>query len=251
MNQVDLETLASASTDNGRKFALETAARDSETKIDVIPGVHIAGDDFPPESFCIPKDEEYDWFDRSAVYERKESTKGNSTTNNMNPVMNNSNSQRPSVFSKASMIGLPKTLKNTVMDSKWRPFKASNPRLFPKREKSTVPETEPGSPKVSCMGRVRSKRSCRRSDSLRTPDENLGVCSRVMSVFSLKKGHKNPAQSGGGEVVIEPPRMSVGLKARPDGGEPASDPPGLGGMTRFVSGRRSCEWAAEEVNQGI
>ncbi|GFP99024.1 hypothetical protein PHJA_002046300 [Phtheirospermum japonicum] len=261
MPQVDLETLPSVCTGNGQKIALET-------KYDVIPGEHAAGDDLPPESFWLSKDAEYDWFDRNAVYERNESTKGNSNTNNMNPIMNNSNSQRSSALSKASIIGLPKTQKNTFLDSKWRPCKASNTRLFPKREKSTVQEAEPGSPKVSCMGRVRSKRGRRRSNSLKTkenPAEKLsdgdekpksGICSRVLSVFRSKKGHKKPARSGSGKVVeepvmVEPPRKSVGLKARPARGEPAIDPPGLGGLNRFASGRRSCEWAAEEINQAI
>ncbi|KAL3646874.1 hypothetical protein CASFOL_009418 [Castilleja foliolosa] len=241
MPEVDLETPVSASTGNGQKIALER-------KNDVI-----AGDDLPPESFWLSKDAEYDWFDRNAVYERKESTKGNSNTNSMNPIMNNSNSQRSSVLSKASMLGLPKTQKNTFLDLKWRPCKASNTRLFPKRGKSTVPEPEPGSPKVSCMGRVRSKRGRLRSNSLKVPAERMnrrsGICSRVMSVFRSKKGQKKPARSGSGKVVEEPlavelPRKSVGLKA-------AIDPPGLGGMNRFASGRRSCEWAAEEIKQTI
>ncbi|KAK6126386.1 hypothetical protein DH2020_039870 [Rehmannia glutinosa] len=261
MPQVDPETVADGA-----------AAAAQPTENDVIPDDHAAVDvepDFPPESFWLSKDAEYDWFDRNAVYERKESTKGNSNSNNTNPSMNNSNSQRSSVNvkSKASIIGLPKTQK--VMNSKWRTCKTVNTRLFPKKPesvaKSTVPVAEPGSPKVSCMGRVRSKRGRRRSNSSKTtqkPVEKLksgggekqktGFYSKVMSLFRSKKGHRNPSRSGSRKVVedpvaVEPQRKSVSLNAR--GGEPASEPPGLGGVTRFASGRRSANWAAEDFNQ--
>ena len=46
---------------------------------------------------------------------------------------------------------------------------------------------------------------------------------------------------------VEPaPRKSVSVEVReiPVSGEP----PGLGGITRFASGRRSGSWVAEEIN---
>ncbi|KAI3447460.1 hypothetical protein Pfo_004125 [Paulownia fortunei] len=290
MPQVDLETLVSACAGNDRKITCETLAEggadDDPTKNDVVPDGHAAVDvepDFPPESFWLSKDAEYDWFDRNALYERKESTKGNSNSTNLNPSINpsaNSNSQRSSVNlkSKASIIGLPKTQKTTFVDTKRRTCKPANTRLFPKRSetvgKSTVPVAEPGSPKVSCMGRVRSKRCRRRSNSLKRkekPMEKLrsggekqktGFCSKVMSMFRSKKGHRKPSRSGSRKVVevseeepvvVEPRRKSVTLKVReiPVGGETMTEPPGLGGMKRFASGRRSGSWAAEDFNQAI
>ncbi|MCD7452657.1 hypothetical protein HAX54_017717 [Datura stramonium] len=42
--------------------------------------------DFPPESFWLSKDAEFDWFDRNAFLDRKQSTKGiGPNTTNLNP----------------------------------------------------------------------------------------------------------------------------------------------------------------------
>ncbi|KAL0344793.1 UNVERIFIED_CONTAM: hypothetical protein Sradi_4310600 [Sesamum radiatum] len=256
MPQVDLETLVSACAGGGndRKIACETlaggGADDDAPKNDVIPGDYAGVDpDFPPESFWLSKDAEYDWFDRNAFYERKDSTKGNSNSNstNLSQSINpssNSNSQRFSVKSKASIIGLPKTQKATFVDSKRRTCKSANIRLFPKRSgsagKSAVPVAEPGSPKVSCMGRVRSKRGRRRS----------------------KKGHRKPPRSGSRKtaevleeepVVVEPQRESVSPKARgiPAGGETVAEPPSLGGVKRFASGRRTGDEFSEAISGSV
>ncbi|KAG8376730.1 hypothetical protein BUALT_Bualt09G0094200 [Buddleja alternifolia] len=216
--------------------------------------------DFPPESFWLSKDAEIDWFDRNAFYERKESTKGNSHSTNLNPHINpssNSNSQRFSVNlkSKASIIGLPKSQKATFADSKRRTCKPASVRLFPKRSgsigKSTVPVVEPGSPKVSCMGRVKSKRCRRRSNSIKRSEkpvekpsekQKTGLYSKVLSMFRSKKGHKKTSRSGSRkmvEVVMEEPvvlvpQRSVSVKVReiPVSYEPVPEPPGLGGMKR-------------------
>ncbi|CAA0842952.1 Unknown protein [Striga hermonthica] len=210
--------------------------------------------DFPTESFWLSKDAEHDWFDRNAVYERKESTRGNSN-------LNGSSSQRSSAKSKASLIGLPRAHRTAFTDSNRRACKAAKARLFPsKGKKSAVPEAEPASPKVSCMGRVRSKRGRRRdlSDSPRAEksgtgggeERRSGFCEKVMGFFRFKKGRGEPYRSGsekeaeGPEEAAEPPRRSVVLKA---GGEP----PALGGMVRFSSGRRSGNWAAEEIIQAM
>ncbi|KAL7133582.1 hypothetical protein ABFS83_12G150600 [Erythranthe nasuta] len=299
MPEVDLQT-----TDGGGnecKIACETmaeggAAEGNPTKNDVIctgdsAAVVDVEPDLPPESFWLSKEAEYDWFDRNAVYERKESTKGNSNSTNLNnPAVNNnnfsSNSQRPSVNlkSKASIIGLPKTQKTTFVDSQRRTCKPPNIRLFPKRSESVagkraVPVAEPGSPKVSCMGRVRSKRGRRRSNSLKKKENPIeksrsggenkhktGFYSKVMSIFRSNKSHRKPSRSGSRKVVevteepppavgvvAEPQRKSVSLRVReiPVGGGTAAEPPGLGGVNRFASGRRSSSWAAEDINQAI
>ncbi|KAG6427528.1 hypothetical protein SASPL_111774 [Salvia splendens] len=200
----------------------------------------------PPESFWLSKDAEYDWFDRNAFYERKDSKRANSNST--------SSSQRFPVTlkPKASIFGLPKAQKTAFMESKRRACKPASIRLFPKRSesKAAVPVVEPGSPKVSCMGRVRSKRGRRRSNSVKKPGEKAktGICSRVMSLFRSKKGGNGRVM----EIVMvddgEPaPRKSVSVEVR---GVPVSgELPGLGGITRFASGRRSGSWVAEEINQ--
>ncbi|KAL1549289.1 hypothetical protein AAHA92_17416 [Salvia divinorum] len=237
MPQVDLETQV---TGNDRKIACETLADDDPSQ-----------NEAPAESFWLSKDAEYDWFDRNAFYERKDSTRANS--NSTQPA--NANSQRFSISlkSKASIFGLPKTQKTAFVESKRRVCKPPNIRLFPKRSESstrkpTASVAEPGSPKVSCMGRVRSKRGRRRSNSLKKPAEKpkTGIYSKVMSLFRSKKAGSRRVM----EILmvdgVEPPRKSVSVKVRevPVSGEP----PGLGGITRFASGRRSGSWVAQELN---
>ncbi|KAH7554082.1 hypothetical protein ACOSQ2_029227 [Xanthoceras sorbifolium] len=169
MPQVDLETLVSvcAGGSSDRKINCETLADDGADNPAQEPDPPEIPPDFPPESFWLSKDAELDWFDRNAFYERKESQKGNSNSTNLNPNPSTT-SQRfsTSLKSKASIIGLPKPQKTIVDTKKKRNCKPENTRLFPKRSgsagKSGSTVHEPSSPKVSCMGRVRSKRDRRR-----------------------------------------------------------------------------------------
>lgn len=294
MPPVDLENLVSACAGgcNDSKITCETLADGGSTdgdttEDDVAPDGAASAyvdPDFPPESFWLSKDAEYDWFDRNAFYERSDSGRGNSNSSNLNAGVNSnstSNSQRFSVHrkSRATMIGLPKTQKTTYVDAKRRTCKTANIRLFPKRPepvgKSTVAVAEPGSPKVSCMGRVRSKRGRRRSNSSKRREKPLeksrsggaekqkaaGFYSKVMSMFRSKKGRKKPPRSGSRRVVevadeeteVDLQRRSVSSKVReiPVSGEMAAEPPALGGVKRFVSGRRSGSWAAEDFSQTV
>ncbi|KAG6433915.1 hypothetical protein SASPL_105534 [Salvia splendens] len=245
MPQVDLETLVAACSGGGndRKITCETLA-DDDAVLD-------HGKATPPESFWLSKDAEYDWFDRNAFYERKDSTRANSIQ--FQPTT--SNPQRSSVKSKASIIGLPKTQKSAFVDSKRRACKPPNIRLFPKRSGSSAgkPTAEPGSPKVSCMGRVRSKRGRRpRSNSLRKTNDKpaekkkTGLYSKVMNLFRSKKKASRSGSRRSMENIDEPPRISVSVKA-----PVCSEPPGLGGITRFASGRRSGSFLAEELNPAV
>ncbi|KAL6496322.1 hypothetical protein OROGR_029580 [Orobanche gracilis] len=247
MPQADLETLDAASTCHDRTISRRTALEGTAAKNDVISDDHAGGilePDLPPESFWLSNDEEYDWFDRNAVYERKESTRGNSNSTDVNPNINNSNSQRSSVKSKASIIGLPKIQKNTFVDLKWRTCKVVNTRLFSKREKSPVQETEPGSPKTG------------------GEEQKSNFCSDIMCVFWLKKGHRKPAWSGRGKVVempeeelvvVDTRRKSVSLNVLeiPADVETVAESSGLGVLFRLASERRSANCAAVEINQAI
>ena len=256
-NKIVCETLATTDGDaDDHRHA--TVQRDEEE----IPP------DIPPESFWLSKDAELDWFDRNAFYERKESQKGNSASNstNLNPGLNsNSNSQRFSVRkSKASLIGLPKPQKFVETKNR-KNCKIGNTRLFPKRSgsvKSDPPLVEPSSPKVSCMGRVRSRRDRNRrlkknrqkSAEVETVKEKTtrkrsGFFSSFRAIFGsngkARDSHALP-------VEPSPPRNSdIRMRLPPDDrdviatapeiaeNKPVVEPVGLGGMKRFASGRRS------------
>ncbi|XWS66666.1 hypothetical protein CRYUN_Cryun05aG0220200 [Craigia yunnanensis] len=256
-NKIVYETLATTEADDH----LHTAEKHGQEEIPP---------DFPPESFWLSKDAELDWFDRNAFYERKDSQKGNSVSNstNLNPNLNsNSNSQRFSLRkSKASIIGLPKPQKSCFVETKNRKnTKPGNTRLFPKRSgsvKSDPSVVEPSSPKVSCMGRVRSKRDRNRrlkknrqkSAEVETVKEKAtrkrsGFFSSFRSIFrSNGKGLELHALP----LAPSPPRNSDIRSRLPPADRDATsieheiaenetvvEAASLGGMKRFASGRRS------------
>ncbi|XP_060201192.1 uncharacterized protein LOC132629830 [Lycium barbarum] len=273
MPQVDLETLVSACAggNNDRKVACETLAdvsageapaKDDEEKQPEIPP------DYPPESFWLSKDAEFDWFDRNAFLDRKQSTKGiGPNTTNLNQGSNSSSQRFSSTLkSKASIIGFPKTQKATYVDSKRRTCKPANIRLFPAKRSDSILKAasvnEPSSPKVSCMGRVRSKRGRRRSSERkskkcekkysleRSRSKKTGYFSRLLSMFrSNKKSVRSCTDKGLGsrveEPVVKPLRKSKSVSVEKTRNV---EPAGLGGMKRFASGRRSESWDCDEIN---
>lgn len=285
-----METLVSAcaggTTD--RKIACETQATDHATDP---PESH---PDSPPESFWLSRDEEYDWWDRNAVYERKDSTKANSNSTNLNPTGSNSNnnSQRFSLNFKSkpsTIIGLPKPQKTSFVDAKNRRHhhKPSNIRLFPKRSvsvgKSESGLVEPSSPKVSCMGRVRSKRD--RNRKLRNSRKSSSQDAEIKEKPKRKKGKKpgffesfrSIFRSGRKEKMDRKTdhqreiksidlTNSVITRARDSTSSlndvsfeesivsrnsVSSEPPGLGGMMRFASGRRSESWGVGDSESHV
>ncbi|RAL44596.1 hypothetical protein DM860_003355 [Cuscuta australis] len=270
MPQVDLETLVSACAGGGtdRKIACETLATEAADAGDKKNG---SGDQeadsgeietvVAPESFWLSKDSEFDWFDRNAFYERKESTRGVNPNAAETHLNSNPSSQR---FSKASIFRLPKSQKTTYAESSKRrtatlPAKI---RLFPPRRTGSIgkPGGEPSSPKVSCIGRVRSKHLRRRSSTkrekpVRSNGENRKprFYSRIVSIFRphsnhkpAKTGEKKP-QSGGNGGQVGPVAKSVKAKKSreiPRSAEPVIEEPGL---KRFASGRRSESWGASVI----
>ncbi|KAL3532101.1 hypothetical protein ACH5RR_005622 [Cinchona calisaya] len=279
MPQVDLETLVSVCAGGGsdRKITCETLADDGADEDllekEDVPDAEVPPD-FPPESFWLSKDAELDWFDRNAFFERKESGKGISNSTNLNPYPNlnsNSNSQRFSVKmkSKASLFRLPKPQKTNYIDTAIRRHnKPANVKLFPKRSssvgKTAVAVVEPSSPKVSCMGRVRSKRGRRRSIDISNKREKSGeksrsvgekrkkgFYSRVFSMFKSDRHDRKPMQPEMEKTSEEEePRKSVTVRTReiPVSIEPVSEPPGLGGLKKFASGRRSGSWGTDDFD---
>lgn len=288
MPQVDLETLVSVCAGGScdRKIACETTLADQDDISSKEPDLQEIPPDFPPDSFWLSKDAEFDWFDRNVFYERKESHKGNSNSTNLNPNLNpnsNSTSQRFSLNlkSKASIIGLPKPQKSCFADAKLRRnIRPANPRFFPKRPeptgKSAVPATEPSSPKVSCMGRVRSKRdrsrrlqnrqrSLKEKPKLKPEPEperrrKMGLWTNFRAIFRTGCRHKpavetdermSPIRSVGTKKE-SPPRKSVTAKGRDRDRDLSStsieEAPGLGGMKHFASGRRSGAWSVDDMD---
>ncbi|KAI4300480.1 hypothetical protein L6164_033856 [Bauhinia variegata] len=284
MPQVDLVS-ACAGGSNDRKIACETLADNNNPTEEM--DRQERNPDSPPESFWLSKDQEFDWWDRNAVYERNESTKGNSSSNstNLNPAGSNNNSQRFSsnFKSKASIIGLPKPQKPTFVDAKHRrTTKPSNTGLFP-RHSASVGRTEsslvePSSPKVSCMGRVRSKRDRNRrlrnrqrstsesatatakEKSARSGRRKPGFFESFRAIFWSSRREKPVQKSDLPPSEYAPMSKNVAAKLRHDTAkdtdasfaEPIrrnsaleSEPPGLGGVKRFASGRRSESWIGD------
>ena len=277
MPQVDLENLVTACAGGSdRKIACETLV-DGDNRPEQSDQPEVPPD-FPPESFWLSKDAELDWFDQHAFYERKDSGKGNGNSTNLNPNLNpsaNSNSQRFSLNlnlkSKASILGLPKPQKSCFVDTKSRRNnKQGNTRLFPKRSgsvgKSDSSVVEPSSPKVSCMGRVRSKRDRnRRIRSRKLSSERIaeieksggkrktGFFATFRALFRAGRRDKPAPRVHAPQIESEsPPRKSSAIRARdstasdfdaPRGSVSEIETPGLGGMNRFASGRRSDAWA--------
>ncbi|XAR69751.1 Calcium/calmodulin-dependent protein kinase [Bertholletia excelsa] len=267
MPQVDIEALVSVCTGAGdNKIACETLAdgdaehrrpaEEPEPEPEPEP-------DLPPESFWLSRGAEYDWFDRNAFYERKESMKANSspTSTNLNPGLNPSSASSSQRFSmnlksKAAIIGLPKTQTNFVDTTNRRSSKPANIRLFPKKSEPVGKSgsvKEPTSPKVSCMGRVRSKRGRLRSSqqeaSATKPDHGrrrARIYRRLVIPAEKERDGRNTRATRFGGMT----RFASGRRSETWGtggtAEPAetAGPPGLGGMMRFASGRRSESWGA-------
>ncbi|KAK4272725.1 hypothetical protein QN277_021240 [Acacia crassicarpa] len=271
-----VETLVSPRSGD-RKIACETLVNGDSHQTEE-PDRPKTNSDSPPESFCLSKDEELDWWDRNAVYQRKDSTKGTtSNSTNLNPNLK-SKSQRVSLKTKSSIIGLPKPQKPSFGDAKSRRnHKPGNIRLFPKRSGSTGKSesslVEPSSPKVSCIGRVRSRRdrnsrlrSRQRSSESGPAKEKLmrsksrnrkpGFFESFRAIFRSRR-HESKAQKTDLPPEDSPPRESRTTQARnstaseidasfaestPRNSVTGSEPPGLGGMKRFASGRRSGAW---------
>ncbi|KAL1195683.1 hypothetical protein V5N11_013163 [Cardamine amara subsp. amara] len=291
MPQVDLETFVSSVCAGGsdRKIACETLADfddDSNHDPKIRPVFISAASpiDFPPESYSLSKEAQLEWLNDNAIFERKESQKGISSAPNSNPNHNsnvNTSSQRIILKSKASIMRLPKPQKTCFNEAKKRRnCRIARTLMIPKRIgsrlKSDPSLSEPSSPKVSCIGRVRSKRDrsrrmqrqkSGRTDSFKDKPVRVkkpGFFASFRAIFRTGGGCKDVTAIGPhtqlrdavtpprvsmrrstdirGRLPPEevgkssPPRNSIGSRRSLDGGEPVL--PGLGGMTRFTSGRR-------------
>ncbi|KAJ4903720.1 Uncharacterized protein Rs2_17671 [Raphanus sativus] len=239
MPQVDLEAFV-CSVGSDTKIACEsTFVDDSESTRPYYNNNYAASSptDFPPESYFLSKDAQLEWLTDNAFFDRKESHRGNSSVNIKSNPSSNPSSQRYS--SKASIIGLPKPQNTCLYEAKQRRNvgKTDKNRVFLKRvgsrTKRDLSLLEPSSPKVSCMGRVRSKRErSRRQNSVRPEKPNRvkkpGFLASFRAIFRIGGGCKHASSNGTHEDIMS--RLPTGDV------EPVA--PGLGGMTRFASGRR-------------
>ncbi|XP_042510974.1 uncharacterized protein LOC122086290 [Macadamia integrifolia] len=287
MPQGDLETLVCGVD---RKVACESLVGDHHSPPDKPDLSEEAPPDFPAESFQISKEEELDWFDRNALYERKESHKGNSNPNSnsnsnshshthSHPISNHSLNPNPSSqrFSlnftpNTSIIGLPKPQKSCILSSKSRrSSRPPRPPFFPKRPSrsgKSLTVAEPSSPKVSCIGRVKSiKDKSLRSASARRPTEAVTIAKTSKSKQEKKTGFwanlmailRSSCRDGSSVAVEGRPMESPSLASVPrwsfaererkiPASMPLGEPTGLDGMKRFSSGRRSESWAVSDFD---
>ncbi|XP_077230171.1 uncharacterized protein LOC143866509 [Tasmannia lanceolata] len=254
MPHVDLETLMCG---GDRKIVCETLIDgDPVPENSEIP---VKGPDLPADSFRLKKEDELDWVDQNAFYERKQSTKGNSNSNsnfhlNPNSASSVSASQRfySNLKTKSSIIGLPKVQDSGKLCRDLRPsYRPASIRFFPKRDvEAADTETEPGSPKVSCIGRVRPKEKKRfrqRKDRIKKRERSVpgkpGFWASFGAVFRIGCRHRDAVECADGSPAdkkITPVLDEIPAKETEP--EEVLDKPGLAGLNRFASCRRSRSW---------
>lgn len=124
--------------------------------------------DIPPDSSWVPTENEFEWFDRNSFIQRKGSIKitlsrvSDRTSNNSSSQRSMSHKQNSSSSSFIGGGALPNFHKKSSIVHKRNSCKPENLRLFRSRSEpggnSSLQVNEPGSPKVSCMGRVGSRK---------------------------------------------------------------------------------------------
>ncbi|XP_039125856.1 uncharacterized protein LOC120261903 [Dioscorea cayenensis subsp. rotundata] len=243
MLQMDLETLVRGGS--GR-VACETVIAGAPP--DTTAAVMAEDPDFPPESFTIPFGDEIEWVDLNAVYERDDSTKGNTNPkaqhSNVTATTDHriSNSKRFSgnLKPKAPIIALPNKIQHSGYLGRSSRRPASGRTFIKKGRRAGEAEREPGSPKVSCFGKVRSERERQRG----TIPQRGGGRGFWMSFFCCAGGDRGSSA----EFLEEKHSASSWRKpsSLPTTMAAAAPAPGLAGMKRFESGRRSASWGGDE-----
>ncbi|XP_009416006.2 uncharacterized protein LOC103996745 [Musa acuminata AAA Group] len=251
-----------------------------ETQIEAPPLPPPDDHDLPPESMVARVGSGRDLFwgevGGGAVYERDDSTKGNTNPKaqaqqqqqhakpNYKP---RSSSQRLSggLQSKPPIIGIPGKIQHHSGYLGRSVRRPANGRIFPKklarpggdgggRRKSAVPDEDPGSPKVSCIGKVLSERErdrCRRQRRLSPSEEeekvgrveSSGCWASLSAVICCGDGERQA-----GSVTRQTTKGDSPAKTaaeRRTTGEPAKEPPGLAAMKRFASVRRPESWGVD------
>ncbi|RCV36523.1 hypothetical protein SETIT_7G325500v2 [Setaria italica] len=226
-----------------------------------------AGD--PPESSRLRMGDDIAWSEINGVYDRDDSLKENTNPKCLlknHPHHNNGSSQRFSGNLKptaAPIIGLSGKLGGARRQHHYPPA------IFPKKaktggggraHKAAVPE--PGSPKVSCIGKVLSDRERARlgrpprtRGSSRAPPGCCGGFGFLMRRSRSRNSavecvDQSPPPPSSLPPLAEAARRRETKEVEEEDEVPAEAVPGLGGMRRFASGRRAAEWAAEMEDDG-
>lgn len=233
--------------------------------------------DLPAESFRLPREDVIDWVSRNAAaagpYDREESTRGgahpkSAAHHHSNPKLPQLRFAKP----KGLIIGLPNKIQSSgyIGQSARRAY-AGNGRFFPKNGgdqsagsgRSAVTEMDPTSPKVSCFGRVLADQDQgRRRRAATTPGvsrESSSVADSsstgaITGFWASLLGLSCCAQRRDAALLGEEPVSTSWTSPSETNGEArlsvaasrdtvtSAPVPGLGGMGRFASGRRSASW---------
>lgn len=237
----------------------------------------------PPDSTRLRIGDDIAWVDVGGVYDRDDSLKENTNPKcllkNHNPTApgqhhgggGGGHSQRFSGNLKptaAPIIGLSGKLGQG--GGRRTHHQQHPPAMFPKKAKTggggrnprpAVPEDEPSSPKVSCIGKVLSERERARRRPLQPPSEKPprpaggGCCPGFGFLMRRSRSRKSAVES----VDWSPPPAPPAARRREmksnafETEEAAPAPaPGLAGVMRFASGRRAADWAREiEVDDRV
>ncbi|KAJ3707612.1 hypothetical protein LUZ61_011317 [Rhynchospora tenuis] len=267
-------------TESGRRITSDNARDDS---------------DLPPDSIVVPISQEIIWQDLGTAYDSEDSTRGGTNPkSHSNPFPW---SKTASSSNRVAATNLNATTSSQIIAAKiQRPgFIQCHrpPSIFPKgrssgSKKTGLTDTEPGSPKVSCLGHVLSERERvrrRRQREARRErefdDQGVFCCTGFSSILPCggdrkrgepctdvaEVGQPLPEKSQASKEVevkkaveeIQKPEK-VEIKSFSEKEAPRSTevevevaPPAISAMKRFSSGRRAASWGddvAVAENQG-
>lgn len=244
--------------------------------------------DLPPDAIVIPITQETSWQDLNTAYDSEDSTRGctnpksqsNPFTWSKHGCASRVAATNLNATTSAPIIGLPAKIQRPGFIICHRP-----PSIFPKgrssgSKKTGLADTEPGSPKVSCLGHVLSERERERRRKQRetrregeNEDESVACCagfSLILQCGGNRKRGESSAQAA--EVRQSPPgraqpsteaRRSEGVqqpeeegtkplpeveaRPSPEKVEMEVEPPAIAAMIKFSSGRRAASWGDDVV----
>jgi hypothetical protein len=214
----------------------------------------------PPESTQLRVGDDVAWSDINGVYDRDDSLKGNTNPKCLLTRAHHAASSSSQRFSgnlkstAAPIIGLPG---GKLGQGGGARRGGHPPAIFPKKArtggggrqaKPAVPE--PGSPKVSCFGKVRSvrERSFRRRPS--PPPRPAAGCCAGLGGFLMRRSRSRNSAVECVDHSPPPPLAAARRRELKEAEEEEAPAPGLGGLRRFSSGRRAADWAAETEDDG-
>ncbi|XP_042410787.1 uncharacterized protein LOC122000454 [Zingiber officinale] len=196
--------------------------------------------ELPPDSVVVPVGD-FEWADLDVVYERDDSTKGSTNPKakaqqrqhgNLKPTSTSkrfSGNRQP----KPPVIGLPAKIQRQSDPLGQSSRRSTVAPFFPYKppgdrdRRSSVPGEEPGSPKVSCFGKVRSERE--RDRQHRQSSDSAGCWSSAGATVSFCREDPDGGAGEEGTTVTK--------------ADAVMEPPQLAAMNRFSSRRRPLDFA--------